>query len=91
MSILKKKKPWTSLPTCPSPVNNTEGTLEVTLKVTVNIQIGPGEAHGNNMVRRKKQVTQISHKGTHPNHFRFPENLFKMNKNSFKLTYLLIC
>lgn len=77
MSILKKKKPWTSGPTCPSPVNNTEGSLEATLKVTVNIQIGPGEAHGNKMVWRKKQVTQISHKGTHPNHFCFLEDLFE--------------
>lgn len=77
MSILKKKKPWTSGPTCPSPVNNTEGSLEATLKVTVNIQIGPGEAHGNKMVWRKKQVTQISRKGTHPNHFCFLEDLFE--------------
>lgn len=76
MSILKKKKPWTSWPTCP--VNNTKGWSEATLKVTVNIQIGPGEARGNKMVWRKKQTSHpnLPQKYT-PNHFCFPKDLLK--------------
>lgn len=94
ISILKKKKPWTSWPTCSSPVNNREGSLEATLKVTVNIQIGPGEAHGNKMAPTKKQqeAIQISHRGTHSSIFS-PLRLFKIEiKIALNLfTHLLRC
>lgn len=87
---LKEKEDLDKLTSLSQTFNNTEGSLEATLKVTISILIGPGEAHGNKTVSRKtQQATQIfSHKGTYRTIFVFLKAFLKSSKKRLTLTHL---